>query len=90
MAELGVTNATRFVMELSEGEQDYAKLRGKLFANKSLDELYAEIQRVQRSHRGARLRSISDDYEGHSLATLRRNRRGVGQTGPDPLRSAQR
>jgi hypothetical protein len=52
VAELGVTNATRFVMELSEGEQDYAKLRGKLFANRSLDDLYAEIQRVQRLHRG--------------------------------------
>ena len=52
VAEIGVTNASRFVMERSEGEQDYAKLRGKLFAKKSLDELYAEIQRVQRSHRG--------------------------------------
>jgi hypothetical protein len=26
-------------MELSEGEQDYTKLRGKLFAKKILDEL---------------------------------------------------
>ena len=54
VAELGVTNATRFVMQLSEGEQDYTKLRGKLFAKKSVDELYGEIQRVQRSRRGLR------------------------------------
>lgn len=52
VAELGVTNATRFVMELREGEQDYSKLRGKLFAEKALDQLYAEIQRVQRPHSG--------------------------------------
>ena len=52
VAQLGVTNATRFVLELSEGEQDYAKLRGKLFAKSTLDELYAEIHRVQRLHRG--------------------------------------
>jgi hypothetical protein len=54
VAELGVANATRFVMELHEGEQDYAKLRGSLFAGKSLDELYSEVQRVQRPHRGQR------------------------------------
>jgi hypothetical protein len=52
VAELGVTNATRFVMELREGEQDYAQLRAKLFTKNSLDEIYAEIQRVQRLHRG--------------------------------------
>jgi hypothetical protein len=28
VAELGVVNATRFVMELHEGKQDYSKLRG--------------------------------------------------------------
>ena len=28
MGELGVVNATRFVMELHEGKQDYSKLRG--------------------------------------------------------------
>ena len=51
VAELGVTNATRFIMHLSEGEQDYTKLRGKLFAKRGIDELYAEIQRVQPLHR---------------------------------------
>jgi len=30
VGELGVANATRFVMELHEGKQDYSKLRGKL------------------------------------------------------------
>ena len=50
VAELGVTNATRFILELSEGDQDYAKLRGELFAKKDLDELYAEIRGVQRPH----------------------------------------
>ena len=51
VGELGVANATRFVMELHEGRQDYSKLRGKLFADKSLDQLYAEIQGIQRPHR---------------------------------------
>jgi len=50
VAELGVANATRFVTELHESKQDYSKLRGKLFGKKSLDELYAEIQRVERRH----------------------------------------
>ncbi len=51
VGELGVANATRFVMELHESRQDYSKLRGKLFADKSLDQLYAEIQGIQRPHR---------------------------------------
>jgi hypothetical protein len=51
VAELGVANATRFVMELHEGKQDYSKLRGKLFGEKTLDQLYAEIQGIQRPHR---------------------------------------
>ena len=54
VAELGVANATRFVMELHEGEQDYSKLRGKLFAGKTLDQLCAEIRRVPRPHRRQR------------------------------------
>lgn len=51
VAELGVANATRFVMELHEGKQDYSKLRGKLFAGKTVDELYTEIRGRQRPHR---------------------------------------
>ena len=51
VGELGVANATRFVMELHEGKQDYSKLRGKLFADKTLDQLYGEIQSIQRPHR---------------------------------------
>ena len=47
VAELGVANATRFVTELSGGEQDYTKLRKKLFAHKNLDELYAEIKATE-------------------------------------------
>ena len=54
VAELGVANATRFVMELHEGEQDYSKLRGKLFADKTLDELYAEMRGMLRPHRRQR------------------------------------
>jgi hypothetical protein len=46
VAELGVTNATRFILELREGEQDYTKLRGQLFAKARLDDLYAEIRSV--------------------------------------------
>ena len=34
VAELGVTNATRFMLELREGEEDYVKLRGQLFAHR--------------------------------------------------------
>ena len=51
VAELGVANATRFIMELHEGRQNYSKLRGKLFADKTLDQLYAEIQGIQPPHR---------------------------------------
>lgn len=54
VGELGAANATRFVMELHEGKQDYAKLRGKLFADKTLDQLYREIQGVQRPQRRKR------------------------------------
>lgn len=54
VAELGVANATRFVMELHEGEQDYSKLRAELFADKPLDELYAEMRSMQRPHRRQR------------------------------------
>ena len=51
VADLGVANATRFVMELHEGKPDYSKLRGKLFADKSLDQIYIEIQGIQQPHR---------------------------------------
>ena len=54
VTELGVANATRFVMELHEGEQDYAKLRGELFRGKDLDALYGELRHVQRPARAQR------------------------------------
>lgn len=54
VAELGVTNATRFIVELSEGELDYSQLRGQLFAKKGLDELYSEMRSVQRPRTGRR------------------------------------
>jgi hypothetical protein len=47
VAELGIANATRFIMDLSEGEEDYTKLRKKLFAQKTVDELYTEIQGIE-------------------------------------------
>lgn len=46
VTELGVVNATRFVMDLSEGTQHYSRLRRKLFAGKTIDELYAAIEHV--------------------------------------------
>ena len=54
VAELGVANATRFIMEVSGGEGDYTKLRKKLFAQKSLDELYAEIKTTEESRKSRR------------------------------------
>ncbi len=54
VAELGVANATRFIMELRESEQDYTKLRKKLFAQKSVDELYEEIKTSKASYKGRR------------------------------------
>jgi hypothetical protein len=51
VAELGVANATRFVMELHEGEQDYTKLRGEICAGKNLDQLYTELRRAQQPQR---------------------------------------
>ena len=47
VAELGIVNATRFIMDLSEGAQDYSRLRRKLFAGKTIDELHAAIQHGQ-------------------------------------------
>ncbi len=47
VAELGVANATRFIMELSGGEQDYSKLRRKLFTHKTVNELYAELKTTE-------------------------------------------
>jgi len=47
VAKLGVTNATRFIMELSVGEQDYTNVRKKLFAQKSVDALYEEIKATE-------------------------------------------
>ena len=44
VTELGVTNVTRFILELCDGEQDYTKLRGKMFAGARLDDLYAEMR----------------------------------------------
>ena len=52
VAELGVANATRFIMELSEGGQDYARLRRNLFTQKSVDDLYAEIKATEASDKG--------------------------------------
>lgn len=52
VAELGVANATRFTVELSEGDQDYTKLRKKLFSRKSLAELYAEIKALEGVQKG--------------------------------------
>ncbi len=54
VAELGVANATRFLMELHEGAGDYSKLRGELLAGKTLDHLYIEIQRAHRPRRRRR------------------------------------
>jgi hypothetical protein len=47
VAELGVANATRFIMDLSVSEEDYTKLRKKVFAQKTLDELYTEIKAIE-------------------------------------------
>ena len=54
VAELGVANATRFIMDLSEGEEDYTKLRKKVFAQKSIDELYAEIKAIEAQQKSRR------------------------------------
>jgi uncharacterized coiled-coil DUF342 family protein len=54
VAELGVANATRFIMDLNEGEEDYTKLRKQLFAQKTIDELYAEIKALEAQQKGRR------------------------------------
>jgi hypothetical protein len=41
-------------MKLHEGEQDYSKLRDRLFAGKTIDQLYAEMQGIPRPHRRQR------------------------------------
>jgi hypothetical protein len=57
VAELGVANATRFVLELSEGEQDYTELRQELFAGRSVDELYEQMRSIQVPRKQRRTRS---------------------------------
>jgi hypothetical protein len=52
ITELGVANATRFVMEVGGGEGDYTKQRKKLFARKSLDKLFAEIRGMEEERKG--------------------------------------
>jgi len=47
ITELGVANATRFVMEVGGAEGDYTKQRKKLFAQKNLDKLFAEIKAME-------------------------------------------
>ena len=47
ITELGVANATRFVMEVGGGEGDYTKQRKKLFAHKNVDKLFAEIRAME-------------------------------------------
>ena len=47
ITELGVANATRFVMEVGGGEGDYTKQRKKLFARKNIDKLFAEIKGIE-------------------------------------------
>jgi hypothetical protein len=54
VAELGVADATRFIMDLSEGEEDYTKLRRKLFAQKTIDDLYTEIKATESQHKSRR------------------------------------
>jgi hypothetical protein len=56
VAELGVANATRFIMRLRDGEQNYTQLRKALFEGKNLDELYAEMKRMERAYRRPRQR----------------------------------
>jgi hypothetical protein len=47
VAELGVADATRFVMEVGGGEGDYTRQRKKLFTRKNLDKLFAEIKATE-------------------------------------------
>jgi hypothetical protein len=54
VAELGVANATRFITDMSEGEEDYTKLRKKLFAQKTIDDLYTEIKALEAQHKSRR------------------------------------
>jgi hypothetical protein len=57
VAELGVANATRFVLELSEGEEDDSELRQDLFAGRSVDEIYEEMRSIRAPEKRRRTRS---------------------------------
>ena len=52
ITELGVANATRFVMEVGGDEGDYAKQRKKLLAHKNVDKLFAEIRAMEEGRKG--------------------------------------
>ena len=40
---LGVTNATRFILQYEPGTGDYVRIKEQLFGRKTVDELCAEI-----------------------------------------------
>lgn len=45
--ELGVKDATRFIMEYERGQGDYTKARKNVFKNKSLPEIIKEINKIK-------------------------------------------
>ncbi|GIV17633.1 MAG: hypothetical protein KatS3mg022_3068 [Armatimonadota bacterium] len=48
--ELGVVNAVRFLMQFTTGFGNYVRERDTLFADKSLQEIIAEIQGPKERH----------------------------------------
>jgi hypothetical protein len=54
VAELGVANAVRFMMEVREGEGDYTALRRDLFAGKTVDDLCEDMLRERRVSKKAK------------------------------------
>jgi hypothetical protein len=47
--ELGVVDAVRFLKQFTQGFGDYTKEREALFAEKSLDEIVGEIEKMRKT-----------------------------------------
>ena len=49
--ELGVVDAVRFLKQFTQGFGNYTKEREKLFANKSLEDILGEIEKMRKARK---------------------------------------
>ncbi|MBI1821809.1 MAG: hypothetical protein HY036_00700 [Nitrospirae bacterium] len=54
---LGLINATRFILEYESGYGDYTKIKKEFFKHKNVDELFNEIKQLERPGKKLRVKS---------------------------------